>query len=93
MGLSSLSLVVAVVEGAAVMGVITVIVVVDDVGYNKQPPAFMKIIFWNELTYNRLRSPTIQSPELPIHYMATSKCTGYKRNTIVNRRKQPLNAW
>lgn len=48
------------------MGVVTVIVVVDDVDYSKQPSASMSIIFWNEFIYNRLRSPAIQSPELPI---------------------------
>lgn len=30
------------------MGVVTVIVVVDDVDYSKQPSVSMSIIFWNE---------------------------------------------
>jgi len=64
-GLFSLSPVVAVVEGPDVVGVVTVIIVVDDVGCSKQTSASMSIIFWNEFTYSRLRSLTIQSPELP----------------------------
>lgn len=54
--------VVVVVEGPGVVGVATVIIVVDDVGCSKQPSTSMSIIFWNEFTYSRLRSLTSQSP-------------------------------